>query len=125
MASMTPSLRWLLALSSFFPIVLGAQDASGVAVTGAVLDPQQAGAFGAKITLRRADGGEVGSTAADSRGAFRFEGVPPGSYDVQIQQPGFKPSVSRIRIGNQPPRPFHVVLTLAEVLQEVTVGSDV
>jgi hypothetical protein len=105
-------------------MVLSAQDASGVAVTGTALDPHQAGVFGAKVTLRLADGTQVQSTSADSLGAFRFEGVPPGNYDVQIEQQGFKPSVSRVRVANQALRPLRVVLALADVQQQVTVNAQ-
>ena len=89
-----------------------------------VTDPHQAGVLGAKVTLTRSDGTEVQTTSADSKGAFRFEGVPSGNYDVQIEHPGFKPSVSRVRVGNQPPRPINVALVLADVRQEVTVGAE-
>jgi hypothetical protein len=121
---MIRTLTWLLLLSTFVPTLLSAQEPSGFPVTGTVVDPHQAGVLGAKVTLRRADGTEVQSTSADSMGAFRFEGVPPGNYDVQIEQPGFKPSVSRVRVGNTSPRPLNVALTLADVLQEVTVGAE-
>ena len=50
--------------------------------------------------------------------------MPSGKYDVQIEHPGFKPSVSRVRVGNQPPRPINVALVLADVRQEVTVGAE-
>ncbi len=121
---MTRALTWLLLLSALTPTILSAQDASGLRVTGTVVDPHQAGVLGAKVTLRRADGAEVQSTSADSQGAFRFEGVPPGNYEVQIEQPGFKISTSRVRVGNQAPPPLHVALILAEVRQEVTVGAE-
>jgi Carboxypeptidase regulatory-like domain/TonB dependent receptor len=104
--------------------ILGAQSPSGVAVTGTVLDPHQAGVLGAKVTLKVADGAEVQSTSADSLGAFRFADVPPGNYDVQIEQQGFKPSVSRMRVGTQALRPLRVVLALADVQQQVTVSAE-
>jgi len=104
--------------------ILGAQNPAGVAVTGTVLDPHQAGVLGAKVTLKVADGAEVQSTSADSLGAFRFADVPPGNYDVQIEQQGFKPSVSRVRVGTQALRPLRVVLALADVQQQVTVSAE-
>ena len=121
---MARGLTYFFLVSAFVPITLGAQDASGVALTGTVLDPHQAGVFGAKVTLRLADGAQVQSTSADSLGTFRFEGVPPGNYDVQIEQQGFKPSVSRMRVANQAPRPLRVVLALADVQQQVTVSAE-
>jgi hypothetical protein len=118
------SLIHLLLLSTFVAAGLSAQNPSGVAVTGTVLDPHQAGVFGAKVTLKPTDGTEVQSASADSVGTFRFEGVPPGNYDVQIEQQGFKPSVSRVRVGTQAPRPLRVVLALADVQQQVTVNAE-
>ena len=88
------------------------------------MDPHQAGVLGAKVTLKLADGTEVQSASADSLGAFRLDGVPPGNYDVQIEQEGFKPSVSRMRVANQAPRPLRVVLALADVQQQVTVSAQ-
>src|SRR5207244_8799589 len=57
-------------------------------------------------------------------GTFRFEGVPPGNYEVRVEQQGFKPSVSRVRVGNQSPRPLSVVLALADLQQQVTVQEQ-
>lgn len=93
------------------------------AVNGTVMDPHQAGVFGAKVTLKPADGSAVRFTSADSRGTFQFSAVPPGNYEVQIEQPGFKPSITRVRVGNQSPRPLILVLSLAEVRQEITIGA--
>src|SRR5579864_3146401 len=105
----------LLLIATFVPMMLRAQNPSSVAVTGTVLDPHQAGVIGAKVTLKRFDGPEVQSTSADSTGAFRFDGVPPGNYEVRVEQEGFKPSVFRMRVGNQALRPRTVVLALADV----------
>src|SRR6202521_681950 len=121
---MARGLTYLFLAGACVRIILSAQDASGVSVTGTVLDPHQAGVFGAKVTLKLADGNEVRSASADSSGTFRFEGVPPGTYDVQIEQQGFKLSVSRLRVANQPPRPLRVILALADVQQQVTVNAE-
>ena len=117
-------LIWLLPLSISLASVLSAQNPAGVVVTGTVLDPHQAVVLGAQVRLKRADDGtELQSTSADSSGAFRFEGVAPGNYDVQVEQPGFKVFLVRVRVGNQAPRPLSVALVLAEVRQELTVGA--
>ncbi len=121
---MARGLTSVVLVSAFVPLMLSAQDGSGVSVTGTVLDPHQAGVFGAKVTLKLADGTQIQSTSADSLGAFRFAEVPPGNYDVQIEQQGFKPSVSRVRVANQAPRPLRVLLALADVQQQVTVNAE-
>src|SRR5437660_11936380 len=90
----------LLILCAAVQIFLCGQSPPGAAVTGTVLDPHQAAVLGAKVTLKRADGAEQ-SAAADSTGTFRFAGVAPGTYEVRVEQEGFKPSVLRVRVGNQ------------------------
>src|ERR1051325_3361026 len=101
-----------------------AQSPSGFSIAGTVLDPHQAGHVDTKVTLKRADGSDVQITSADSTGAFRFERVPPGNYEVRIEREGFKSSVSRVRVGNQAPRALNIMLSLAEVRQEVTVDAE-
>jgi len=80
--------------------------------------------LGAKVTLNQPNANTVDATDTDSQGAFRFERVMAGTYDVVVEQPGFKPFVSRIRAGTQELRPLRVVLELAEVRQEVTVAAE-
>lgn len=122
---MTRALSQLLLVSTFLTAaILSAQDPSRLAVSGTVLDPHQSAVLGATITLKRLDGAEVQTTTAGSSGEFRFQGVSPGNYEVRIEQEGFKPSVSRVRVGNQSPRPLSVVLNLADVRQEITIGAD-
>src|SRR5713226_8284876 len=111
-------------LCSCVVLIAYAQDPSAFVVAGTVLDPHRAAVFGAKISLRTTGGAELQSTTADSAGTFRFQGVPPGNYEVRIEREGFKPSITLVRVGNQAPRPLTVALTLADVRQEVTVAGD-
>ncbi len=104
----------LLLLGAFAATSLSAQGPAS-AVSGTVLDPHQAYVSGARVTLEPVNGSEARSTSADSRGAFRFEAVAPGDYEVQIEQPGFKSSLFRVRVGNQSPRALTVILSLADV----------
>jgi hypothetical protein len=106
------------------PILAYAQDLTGVAVRGTVLDPGQASVLGAKVTLKRTDTNELHSTTADAAGAFRFDRVQAGEYELRIEQEGFKPYVSRLTVGSQPPRLMNVVLALADVEQHVTVPDQ-
>jgi outer membrane receptor protein involved in Fe transport len=121
---MVKALLFFAVLCAFFQMVLVAQQSTGVAISGVVVDPHKAVVLGAKITLFTSSGAEVQSTTADSRGQFRFDGVAPGTYAVRIEQQGFTPSTTRVRIGNQSPRPLTVEMVLADVHQEVTVGSE-
>lgn len=118
-----------MALRSFLlcillPVLVLPQSVPGVNVAGTVLDPHRAAVLGATIVLKRLGSNGVQTTSADASGAFRFDGVQPGNYDFQIEHQGFKPFVTRVRVGNQAPRPINVVLTLADVQQELTVGEQ-
>lgn len=109
---------------SLLSLALLAQNTSGVPVTGTVLDPHRAGVLGARVTLKKANDSEVRSATADESGSFRFEGVPPGNYELRIEREGFKTAVTRVRVGAESPRLMTIGLTLAEVQQEVTVGAE-
>src|SRR4051794_24874697 len=113
---MARGMTQLLFVSIFTASVLSAQSSSGYVVNGTVLDPHTAGVLGAKVTFRRAGGSEkyqtrLQSATADSKGAFRFEEVPSGKYEIQIEQEGFKPSITPLQVGNQAPR----ALTMARL----------
>ena len=65
-----------------------------VPVSGIVLDPSQAGVAGARVSLHGGSSGEPRTITADAEGAFRFDGVPSGRYEVMVQHEGFKPAAA-------------------------------
>jgi hypothetical protein len=80
---------------------------------------------GARIALKKTGETAQRETMADGTGAFRFDGLTTGNYEIEVQHEGFRPSVSRIRIGSRPPAPITIVLAVAELRQDVTVDSQV
>jgi hypothetical protein len=61
------------------------------AVQGIVRDISARGVVGASVTLTdRATGGSR-TAIADADGVFRFLDVPPGSYSLRVENPGFEP----------------------------------
>src|SRR5262249_13623034 len=54
---------------------------------------------------------------------FRIEHVPPGRYDLLVTFEGFQPTTTRLNVGTRPPAPLRVMLPLAGLKQEVTVGN--
>src|SRR5207249_2942680 len=103
---------------------LPAQDSPlRTSLAGVVLDPTDAGVAGAKITLRQ--GGAAPATAsADATGAFRFDSVQPGSYEIAVEHDGFKPATSKVRIGSRPPSPLVIRLRMADVRSVMTVSAQ-
>src|SRR5258706_1527061 len=92
-------------------------------VSGVVLDPSNAAIAGAKVTLRGGSLENEPSTTTDPAGHFQFSGVSPGSYEVEVQQEGFKILKSRVKVGPRSPAPLHIVLPLRDLHEEVTVTN--
>lgn len=104
-------------------IVLAQDSQPGVPVTGVVLDPTDAGVASAKITLRQG-GATPATTNASPTGSFRFDAVQPGSYEVSVEHEGFKPAISKLRVGSRPPSSLVIRLSMAEVRSAVTVSGE-
>src|SRR5258706_12354421 len=82
--------------------ILPAQDSPlRTSLAGVVLDPTEAGVSGAKITLKQS-GAAPTTASADATGAFRFDAVQPGSYEIVVEHEGCKPATSKLRIGSRP-----------------------
>ena len=94
-------------------------------ITGVVQDSSTAGIPGASISFRRA--GEAGQrvTTADDTGAFRLDEVTAGNYEIEVRKEGFKPSITRVRIGARAPAPLTVVLSVADLRQGVTINDQI
>jgi carboxypeptidase family protein len=105
--------------------VAGAQpQAPGIPLTGVVQDSTGAVLPGAAVELIGARGAPPQTTTTDPVGGFRFEQVPPGTYEVRARSEGFKPIGVRVRVSARPPDPLQLVLPLAAFSQEVTVGQE-
>lgn len=98
------------------------QTARGVNLSGIVQDQTGAVIPSATVTL-------VGSTserevtATDSSGVFRFEGVVAGTYEVRAEFPGFRTTVTRIRVTARAPAPLTIVMPIEGLTQEVSVSG--
>ena len=97
--------------------------ARGVAVVGVVQDQTGAVLPGAEITLVAAGGGVEQHVSSDGAGAFRFDRVAPGAYDLRAEFPGFKASVSRVRVGARAPAATTIVMQIEGVTQEISVTT--
>jgi Carboxypeptidase regulatory-like domain len=100
-----------------------AQTTAPVVVTGIVQDQTGAVLQGATVELVGAGGIVAQSTTADMSGAFRFERVAAGQYDLRSTFEGFKPASVRVRVGTRAPAPQRLVLGLAALEQEITVSN--
>ena len=60
-----------------------------VNLSGTVFDPQQLIVKDAKITLRNAANGAEREAISDSNGRYEIIGIPPGTYSLTVEAPGF------------------------------------
>ena len=100
-----------------------AQRASGVVVAGTIADQTGAVLPDARVGLRSASGSVLQSTTTDQHGEFQFPGVPGGRYDVAAAFEGFQPTTARVVVGNRAPSSVRIMMPLAGITQEVTVGN--
>jgi hypothetical protein len=100
-----------------------AQPATGQPMTGVVVDQSGAVLQSAQVELRTAAGAVIASTQTDAAGAFRFDRVAPGRFEVLVTFEGFRPTTARITVGARAPAPARVTMPLAGITQEVTVGN--
>jgi outer membrane receptor protein involved in Fe transport len=92
-------------------------------VTGVVQDQSGAIVRDAPVELVTSSGIVERTTRTDAAGAYRFDDVRAGSYELRARVEGFKPTSVRLRVGARAPAPQKLVLKLAELTQEITVNS--
>src|SRR5258707_6208332 len=95
----------VLLLAATFAAPSGAAQSTGGRIRGTVTDATGAAVVGAKVTVINQATGSQRDTEAGTNGEYIFLEVPVGTYEVQLNHPGFK---KYVRKG--------IVLNLNEVL---------
>jgi Carboxypeptidase regulatory-like domain len=107
---------WLLASA------LRGQIASPTAnVYGTVRDDQDQPVSGATVTLTGPAGAR--SMASGRGGSFHFLGVPPGSYALSLERPGFEAARRDFEVGPGRNAVLAITLAVAGAHEAVTVGG--
>jgi hypothetical protein len=101
-----------------------AQGTSGSTISGVVQDQTGAVLAGATVSLGDTTGHVVRSATTDGVGAFRIDAVPAGQYELRATYEGFKPAAVRVRANGRTAVTQRLVLAIADVAQEVTVGVE-
>jgi hypothetical protein len=113
----------ILALSALVVPTIFAQVERGT-VTGAVTDPTGAVVQGAKVTIRNIGTSIESRTESTAAGLYYLPSLPPGRYELRIEQTGFRPAVvSNIVLGANLTETFNVALQLGEVANAVEVQA--
>jgi len=112
----------LLLLAGF--VDARAQNLPAAAVlTGTVIDQDAAALGGAQVTLKGGEPLRSLATTTDASGVFRFEKLNAGVYELLITREGFTPTTARVTIGNQAPDPLRIILSVADLQQEVSISA--
>jgi hypothetical protein len=82
------SLAWTLGIAVWASPVMAQLPTA--TLLGTVTDPQGAVVAGASVTAKNTDNGLSRTFTTDGNGAYRFNALPIGNYELQITQPGFE-----------------------------------
>jgi Carboxypeptidase regulatory-like domain len=128
MLPMPRSLLLLLVLA-ITTLPQGASAQLAHAITGTVRDPSDAVIVGATVEIFAVNGTTVAQTSAaqtvtDNSGAFRFDQLNPGSYELHVRAEGFHEARLQVSTGAKPRPALHIVLAVFVAGQAVTVQTD-
>src|SRR5437867_9006301 len=103
--------------------LLQGQTPATLVITGSVQDQTGAAFLGAQVDLLT-DGQQQRTTTTDTSGAFRFDRLQPGNYEVRTYKEGFKTEISKVTVGNRSPGRLRIVLFVENLNQQITVSGD-
>jgi hypothetical protein len=105
------------------PVASGAEPAMARSVSGTVLDPSGASIPGAHVVLRTTEASATLETKTDATGAFRFDNVRTGKYDLEVEAEGFRTTQVQATITTRRTPAFRVVLPILVQTESVTVAT--
>jgi Carboxypeptidase regulatory-like domain len=103
---------------------LMAQSITSGDVVGVVTDPSGAVLANASVTLKNQENGRVQAQSTNSRGAYRFSLLPPGSYTVSVTAAGFHNANATAVVTIGQAATVNIALELGEATSTVEVTSD-
>ena len=109
-------IAWFALLTSLWS---GAASAQTVALEGRVTDPLGGTINGAVVTLN-SPGTAARTTRTGVDGTFSFDAVPAGSVTLNVEAPGFEPSMQTVSL-TATTAPVAVVMRVAGVVESVGV----
>jgi outer membrane cobalamin receptor len=92
-------------------------------LTGVVQDPSSHPVAGARVSAR-SDAGVARSARTSTRGAFVFDDIPCGPYDVIVTMDGFRADAIRIAAQSGSPTTVSVTLRLSAVAESLVVSAS-
>ncbi len=107
-----------------FSLSLAAAHAQSVtSLTGFVFDQNEAALPKARVTLRKVNDQRNQTVTTESNGAFRFDKLAAGDYEIKVERDGFQTMTQSVSVGLKPLAPLRIVLPVAALQQDVTVND--
>ena len=119
--------KWLLGVAVLVGCLVGAEAAwaQNAQVVGTIKDDTGGVIPGATVTARNVETGLVRTATSDEHGTFRVQALPPGTYTVVTELPGFKTETQeRLTLAIDQSFTMNVVLKPASVSETVTVAAE-
>ena len=95
---------------------------SFVSLTGTIVDPSNGVLPGVRLVLVNDQTQAKYEIKSDANGRYQFVGLPPGSYALQTDLPGFTRFTGRVEVGTQNVE-HDLRLTLGRLTETITVRS--
>src|SRR5258705_10169604 len=115
--------RWVALVALCVANSMAQSAPQSFAITGTVVDPSGGLVPGASVTLKNSAGTIGAPLETNTSGSFRWDGISPGQYSIEVRRVGFKASVTPLRVSNRPLAALRITLALADLTSEVSVAD--
>jgi hypothetical protein len=92
-------------------------------ISGTVVDPSGAGVPNSTVTLTSTSTNVSRTEQTNEQGLYTFPSVPPGTYNVRVEHPGFKTTTSNVEVQVQQSVRLDLTLQVGQVSESVEVSA--
>src|SRR5579864_3714012 len=92
-------------------------------ISGTVVDPSGAGVPNSVVTLTHTTTNAVRTEQTNEQGLYTFPSVPPGTYTVKVEHPGFKTTTSNVEVQVQQSVRLDLTLQVGQVSESIEVSA--
>ena len=105
------------------PAIVAQTEAVSSGISGTVTDQSGAVVPQATVELRQLAGNSATNARTDPSGQFKFSGLAPGQYELQITAPGFRRTTQRVEVQPQQIAAVKAQLEVGSVSETVEVSA--
>src|SRR6202795_3109074 len=113
--------KWFVAVVLFCGVSLLGQTLGEI--SGTVVDPSGAGVPNSTVTQTNTSTNAVRTAETNEQGLYTFPSVPPGTYNVKVEHPGFKTTTSNVEVQVQQSVRLDMTLQVGQVSESVEVSA--